>query len=440
MEENNKLIFFEQDKLISKVSNSLRIANKLLPIKIEPDLIPYRKGNKWGFCTPDKEIVIDCVYDDTFQFIEGFAIVKIDGKFGFIDTNGNVICEIIYEKVYEFNDGLAKVKLNNKFGFINNNGEIIIDIIYDKTCNFHEGLVAVDFNEKYGILNREGVLILDYIFDKIEDNGHDITDYRASEGLLCVRKENKYGFIDIKNFNVVIPFIYEFAYNFSDGLAKVKLDSKYGFINKKNEVIIPFLYDYQTASWLDINCKFSFQNGVAFLKKNDKWGAINNIGKQVIPFIYDAFGVHVSDYELIDYKNRQCSRESFIGDVINVLYNEKFGLIDSKGNIILECNYKYVTGFSKDTFILKSENGYSVIDKKGKNISGCVFDFINELTDDFAFVTNSKSGFINKNGEIVIDLIYDYDGNSSFINGLARVSKNNCKGYINKKGVEYWED
>jgi hypothetical protein len=28
------------------------------------ELIPYRKGDKWGFCTPDKKIVISPKYDD----------------------------------------------------------------------------------------------------------------------------------------------------------------------------------------------------------------------------------------------------------------------------------------------------------------------------------------------------------------------------------------
>lgn len=120
MEENNKLIVFEQDKLISKVANSLRIANKLLPIKSEPELIPYRKGNKWGFCTPDNNIIIDCIYDDAYQFIEGLARVKKNGKYGFINRKGFQVIPLIYKDAFDFDNGHARVVFNEKHGKINN--------------------------------------------------------------------------------------------------------------------------------------------------------------------------------------------------------------------------------------------------------------------------------------------------------------------------------
>jgi hypothetical protein len=32
------------------------------------ELIPYRKGDKWGFCTRDKKIVITPEYDNAWKF------------------------------------------------------------------------------------------------------------------------------------------------------------------------------------------------------------------------------------------------------------------------------------------------------------------------------------------------------------------------------------
>ena len=57
--ENNQLIK-QENGVIQKVGNAISITNKLLAL-VEPQLIPYRKGNKWGFCTLDKKIVIDCI-------------------------------------------------------------------------------------------------------------------------------------------------------------------------------------------------------------------------------------------------------------------------------------------------------------------------------------------------------------------------------------------
>jgi len=42
------------------------------------ELIPYRKGDKWGYCTPDKKIVIAPKYDDSTRFFdEGLAWVLV---------------------------------------------------------------------------------------------------------------------------------------------------------------------------------------------------------------------------------------------------------------------------------------------------------------------------------------------------------------------------
>jgi len=46
------------------------------------ELIPYRKGDKWGYCTPDKKIVISPMYDGASDFHEGLAPVLLNGKWG----------------------------------------------------------------------------------------------------------------------------------------------------------------------------------------------------------------------------------------------------------------------------------------------------------------------------------------------------------------------
>ena len=81
--ENNKLIKYENG-LVKKVSNAIDVTNKLLALS-EPPLIPYRKRDKWGYCTPDKKIVIECIYDSASRFSEEFASVKLNGKYGFIN-------------------------------------------------------------------------------------------------------------------------------------------------------------------------------------------------------------------------------------------------------------------------------------------------------------------------------------------------------------------
>ena len=89
MNENNSIIPIRQNGILPKVSNSIDITNKILA-KTEEVLIPYRKKDKWGFCTPDKKIEIDCIYDNAEPFINGFARVEIDNEMVEIDININI--------------------------------------------------------------------------------------------------------------------------------------------------------------------------------------------------------------------------------------------------------------------------------------------------------------------------------------------------------------
>ena len=70
--EDNKLIKYEGG-LVKSVSTAISLANKLLALA-EPQLIPYRKKDKWGFCTTEKLIVIDCIFDCVERFIENLAV------------------------------------------------------------------------------------------------------------------------------------------------------------------------------------------------------------------------------------------------------------------------------------------------------------------------------------------------------------------------------
>jgi hypothetical protein len=82
------------------------------------ELIPYRKGDKWGFCTPDKKIVITPEYDDALHFHEGLARVYLNGKYGFIDKTGKLIVPPMYDGALDFHEGLARVKFNGKEFYI----------------------------------------------------------------------------------------------------------------------------------------------------------------------------------------------------------------------------------------------------------------------------------------------------------------------------------
>ena len=237
-----------------------------------PELIPYRKGDKWGFCTVDKKIVIDCKYDGVGKFSEDFAVVYKDGKcgfidkdgiiripynyknachfidviaiinngiwqgYGFIDKNGIEIIPLKYSEVYNFSEDCTLVK-KGKYGYINRAGEQITKLIYDDAFFFKDGIASVcvdyrDYNSclRYGCINNSGEQIVELVYkDEVVFSG----------GFAAVKHEYQgSGFIDARG-EIVIPFDYDFTSNFSDGLAKVGLKSGYyAFIDESNSLII----------------------------------------------------------------------------------------------------------------------------------------------------------------------------------------------------------
>ena len=102
MEENRNLPVQQQNHL-TKVNKTLEITNKILALQKDPFLIPYRKGDKWGFCDRDKKIVIPCKYGMVRQFSAGLAGVKdYSGKWGFVDIVGEEIIPCIYKSIFKF--------------------------------------------------------------------------------------------------------------------------------------------------------------------------------------------------------------------------------------------------------------------------------------------------------------------------------------------------
>ena len=152
--EDNKLIKYESGQL-AKVGNAIAVTNKILDLaKAEPLLIPYRKGNKWGFCREDKTIVIDCVYDWVYPFVNDIAIVSLNDKWKFININGNDVLPVDYEKISQF---LENIYIQNKS---NNTMDLKIQegafLKYQIFYVLSENLVQVKLDDNWGYINKEG--------------------------------------------------------------------------------------------------------------------------------------------------------------------------------------------------------------------------------------------------------------------------------------------
>lgn len=96
-------------------------------------LIPFRKNAKWGLCTPDKKIVVDCIYSYMFEIQDGselYDINCVDGiwwqgesvyytpRWGALNREGKTAIPFIYDNPFKFREEKAAVALKGKWGYI----------------------------------------------------------------------------------------------------------------------------------------------------------------------------------------------------------------------------------------------------------------------------------------------------------------------------------
>lgn len=157
-----------------------------------------------------------------------------------------------------------------------------------------------------------------------------------------------------------------------------------------------------------------FYEGLAIVNKNDKWGMIDEEGKLVIPYKYD-------------------SMMGFHNGTSIVVNESKKGLIDKTGAEIIPTEYEMVIYMAQGLFLCEiSDEKCKIYNIKGEYTS-YEYDYIGGVYEDMIVVErNGKMGYINTELKEIIPCAYS--DASNFSNGLATVIKNHYYYVIDKTG------
>lgn len=298
--------------------------------------IPFRKGDKFGYATPRKQMVIGAKYDLALPFENDLAVVAVGqrnadgefaGKYGFIDARGREVVPLEYDYAESFSEELAKVGRFDaatkkiKLGFIDENGAEVIALDYDAAANFSGDLAAVSKDGKWGFINKTGALVVSF---KYEAAGN------FSDGMAAVKSADngKFGFIDDAG-REVIPAVYDYAGDFSEAVAPVVRDGKTFFINAKGAEAIRFRYHRASR----------FSEGFALVTLNGKSGFIEKSGGEVIPLQYD--------------NEKSLFSEGFAA----VESSGRKGFIDKSGRLTIPFKYTEASDFHNKLARVKSADG-----------------------------------------------------------------------------------
>ena len=302
-------------------------------------------------------------------FLNGAALVQMDGKWGYMNKQGTIIIPCRYDSAGSFNEGLATVKQNNKWGFIYQDGDTLTSCRFDYAYNFHNGIAIIKMNGKYGYIDKTGLILIPCQFDMA---------YTFKDSVAIIRNGDQFGFIN-KAGRLVIPAEYDDAFDFHEGLAAVQRGGLWGYINKSGVVVIPFRYENAGR----------FAEGFAPVMKNGKYGYIDIAGNTIVPYVYKFA------YPFVN------------GKAIAGEENEEIVVLNTKGNEVFAAQLRSL--FYEDLAIVVNDKGkLGFMNQNGQTVIACQYDDAMIFREGLAAVAiNKKWGFINKQGTVVIPLQFD---------------------------------
>lgn len=232
----------------------------------------FCRDGRYGYMDKSGRILVEPIYGDAGYFYEGCATVMRNGLYGVIDKNGREILPTEYysvspeknciiakkEDTYYFFDKDGKevskgewdsvsdwynafyIYKEGKKGIANENGEIVFEPVYENVSLIagKELVIAKDESGLYGVLDYEGQV-------KVPFNYSTISSRDAAGGILYVvdASGEKTGCLDINDFSVKIPMLYDRMDDFTEDRAVAVMDEKYGIICYDGTQEMPFEYD-----------------------------------------------------------------------------------------------------------------------------------------------------------------------------------------------------
>lgn len=246
-----------------------------------------------------------------------FAVIEKDGKYGIIGYGGEMILPIEYESIrrgFEFSYDYLTIS-TDKTGwnaYVDRDGAIAYGYPDGGGMNpsaywYEDGIIVFDMD--YGIMDIEdfyyGVSPVlktrGFVMKQRDWNSDKLFPIRKISGYINVTEHFQQPQFDTKNFamidmethELISDFIYEDIDDYngvSEGLLAVKKDGKWGFLNEDGAVVVDFLYDpYESTTYYDETYEYVYTavNGYISVLKDGKWGLIDTQGNIVIDISYD---------------------------------------------------------------------------------------------------------------------------------------------------------
>lgn len=325
-----------------------------------------------------------------------------DGKYGLIDFEGKEVLKPEYDNIYALN-GIEKsiiIEKDGKKGLVNTStGEIIVPVEYIEISSlskqYEDGYIVKNADNKVGLIAADKRIIFNAKYDEIKN---------VSGSNYYVVVENGIQEIIDKSGEVVLNTGFNTIEEISVDNFVITLNGKYGVIDKTGATLILPEYD---------NLKYAFSN-YYIAQKDGKYGIVDTAGSVKVNF----------DYEKISYIE---SGDFFEADGTDY----KTNIIDSSFNTVLQnviiSELNTETGYLR----VRQDNDYKYYNFKLEEKTNKEILATNTL---FLVKENGKYGYENKNGDRIVDCIYD-DAKEQNEFGYCAVKKDGLWGVLKSDGT-----
>jgi|GEM_PF-4870236 len=421
-------------------------------------LFPVKNNaGKWGFVNNEGKGIFSTAYDNfRYEYKDKHLLLQRDGRWGIYTPSGQEIIKPMYKQIIYQQQQTYKVLPFSVYEILSSTGTVLFTAEADRIDLLTSTMLS------YSILGKKGICtatekMCAAIFEDI---------IHAYDTLYFVKKYNKWGIASIHGHMIQQPIWTSLD---------IQKDYFVGTLSKNEKQLYTYPFkaiSKETFKDVGLSC-----NDFWIVKNNfNLWGTINEKGEQIISYRYDTLYPHIQhtlkarllgEKILLNEAGQQIitateypafesgilslsstqqkewikgyQTYSEIVSLSNLFYrvtsSKRFGIIDSKGNLILPCQFDAIHLSSDNTvFIARQNKNHYLFSTSGQQVSGPHkrFEDIVDVSENY-IKTKFKGGlgFCDYEGRIMISTQYEETG--LFRNGICPVKLRGLWAYIDKE-------
>ncbi len=338
--------------------------------------------------------------ENNIWYEKDVLLVSKDRKYGLVDFKGKELLKCEYDEITALKGVKSSIltKKDQKYGLVDNIGSTLIENEYSQIApisdKYEDGYIVTSTDKKVGVINHDKTTALEVKYQDIKAIG--------GSGKYVVKESGKWQVIDTEG-NTYLKGKMEDVVSINGENVIIKNNGKYGVVTLAGDTKIAT--KYQEISYL-FDDKY-------IVKLNNKYGVTNLQGEELILPTYESL-IYRADAGFIEGTKANEVNTEFMD---HSLFTKLTGILSE---INVEAGYMRV----------RVENEYKYYNFKFEEKTNKEV-----LTSNTIFLDkkDGKYGFVNKNGIVVVDYIYD-DAREQNEYGYASVKKNGMWGCVNSKG------